>query len=92
MLKKLKLKTLGLFAMVFAMVTAFGSAASAATPAPDFSGVSLGFSPMDMITGAVSFLAIFDIWIIIALSILFAPVLVWIAFWLVGKVRKAMAR
>lgn len=53
-----------------------------------FADTNVGFSPMDMVLGGLAFLSLFNNWIIIALAVIFAPILVWICFWLIGKLKK----
>ncbi|MEK5090501.1 hypothetical protein MKY98_26905 [Paenibacillus sp. FSL M8-0228] len=54
----------------------------------DFSGVSLPFTPADMITTAVSFLGIYGPWILLTLGVVFSPVLYGLVMRLMSWVAK----
>jgi len=54
----------------------------------DFSGVALPFTVGDMLGTAVNFLTMYGEWILLALGVLFAPVLYGLAMKLVNAVRR----
>lgn len=55
----------------------------------DFSGVALPFTVPDMLGTAVNFLTMYGQWILLALGVLFAPVLYGLAMKLVNAVRRS---
>lgn len=57
----------------------------------DFSGTTLPFSVVDMLTTAVNFLTMYGEWILLALGVIFAPVLYGLAMKLVSAVKKRSA-
>jgi hypothetical protein len=42
----------------------------------DFSGVSFGITPADLVTSAVSFITAFGPWLLLGLVVIFAPYMV----------------
>lgn len=80
-----------LFALVAVAVAAIAMVATPGTvgAAPlDFSSETVGISVMDMVKSALSFLGIFNDWVLIGLGVIFAGVIVGIIFWIVGKLKK----
>jgi hypothetical protein len=69
-----------------------GSPTPTPTPGPgssiDFSSVHLPFTVVDMLTTAVNFLTMYAEWILLALGVIFAPVLYGLAMRLVSAVKK----
>jgi hypothetical protein len=53
-----------------------------------FTGVTLPFTVVDMLTTAVNFLTMYGEWILLALGVIFAPVLYGLAMKLVSAVKK----
>lgn len=71
------------------MVMGSSSALAAPVGSPiDFSGVNLPFNVPDMLTTAVNFLAMYGQWILLALGVIFAPVLYGLAIRLISAVRR----
>jgi hypothetical protein len=60
-----------------------------ATPsnAIDFSGTTLPFTVPDMLTTAVNFLSMYGQWVLLALGVIFSPVLYGLAMKLVAMAR-----
>lgn len=83
-------------AVATAVVSVFAvgqSAFAATTPAtpPDLSTVSLPFDVAGMLTTATSFLTMYGQWILLALGVIFSPVLYGLAMKLVSAVKKRTA-
>lgn len=70
-----------------------GAAALSATPSfaatstVDFSGVNVGFTPGDLLTGATGFYTLFIGFIVLVLAIKLAPALIGFLFNIIGKLR-----
>jgi hypothetical protein len=68
-----------------------GSVSSATYGSVDFAGVALPFTVSDMLGSAVNFLFMYGEWVLLALGVLFAPVLYGLAMQLVSRAKKAKA-
>jgi hypothetical protein len=78
----------GMFALALT-VLAFAASATPAAAAPvAFTGVTLPFTVVDMLTTAVNFLTMYAEWILLALGVIFSPVLYGLAMKLVSAVKK----
>ncbi|MFK4475796.1 hypothetical protein ABH897_005596 [Paenibacillus sp. RC73] len=54
----------------------------------DLTGVKVPFTVGDMITTGMSFLGIFDTWILIGLGVVFAGLMAGFIYWIVAKAKK----
>lgn len=84
MLQKGKKGIVGTFAAAIMLV----SATSAMAAPVDFTGTDLPFTVPDMLTTAVNFLTMYGEWVLLALGVIFAPVLYGLAMRLISAVRK----
>ncbi|RAU91547.1 hypothetical protein [Paenibacillus sp. YN15] len=75
-----------------ALAFAFALAATSPTPAGaapiEFTGTALPFNVADMLSSAVNFLTLYGEWILLALAVIFAPVLYGLAMKLVSAAKK----
>lgn len=71
----------------FALVLTMAVATSASAAPVEFTGTTLPFTVPDMLSTAINFLTLYGEWILIALGVLFAPVLYSLAMKLVNSVR-----
>ncbi|MMZ53494.1 hypothetical protein D1872_152830 [compost metagenome] len=62
--------------------------AAPAAASIDLSGVKMPFTVTDMITAGMSFLGIFDTWILIGLGVVFAGLMAGFIYWIVSKAKK----
>jgi hypothetical protein len=89
---KAKKKAVGgaLAAFAFTLVASVsGPAVTPASAAPvDFTGTALPFTVPDMLTTAVNFLTMYGQWVLLALGVIFAPVLYGLAIKLVSAAKK----
>lgn len=76
----------------FAIVLTLAMAGSAFAAPVEFTGSTLPFNVPDMLTTALNFLMLYGEWILLALGVLFAPVLYNLAMKLVNSVRAKMAK
>jgi hypothetical protein len=88
--KKVSMGVVGAFA--FAFVLAFGGATPTHAAAVVFTGTTLPFTVPDMLGTAVNFLTMYGEWVLLALGVLFAPVLYGLAMKLVKAVRGGGAK
>jgi hypothetical protein len=87
-LRKKNVLTGGMAAFAFTLI-AFALSSTPAHAAPvTFTGVTLPFTVVDMLTTAVNFLTMYAEWILLALGVIFAPVLYGLAMKLVAAVKK----
>jgi hypothetical protein len=82
--------------MTGAIVAMIGSAtaAFAASPAPvvpDFTGVNVGFTPANLLSGATGFYTLFIGFILLVLSVKFAPAMIGFLFTIIAKARGGKA-
>jgi hypothetical protein len=75
-----------------AIVMMLAMATSASAAPVSFTGTTLPFTVPDMLGTAINFLTMYGEWILLALGVLFAPVLYSLAMKLVGAVRSKMAK
>lgn len=75
----------------FATVLALGAAQPTFAAPVSFTGTTLPFTVPDMLTTAVNFLTMYGEWILLALGVIFAPVLYGLAMKLVSAVKKRSA-
>jgi cytochrome oxidase Cu insertion factor (SCO1/SenC/PrrC family) len=88
--KKTVMGALAAFAFTFVLANS-GPATTSASAAPvDFTGTTLPFTVPDMLTTATNFLTMYGQWVLLALGVLFAPILYSLAMKLVGSVRSKM--
>jgi len=91
--KKKKALTFVTAAFAFAFVLVLtGPAGVSHAAAVSFTGTTLPFTVPDMLTTAVNFLTMYGEWILLALGVLFAPVLYGLAMKLVNMVRRSSAK
>jgi hypothetical protein len=81
----------GAFAFAFAIFAYAASATPSHASPVTFTGVTLPFTVVDMLTTAVNFLTMYGEWILLALGVIFAPVLYGLAMKLVAAVKKRSA-
>lgn len=74
--------TAGLSAMALS-----ATPASASSVVPDFSGVNVGFTAGDLLSGSTGFYTLFIGFVILVLSVKFAPALIDFLFNIIGKAR-----
>lgn len=78
-------------ALAFAVVVmAFGAGESMAAPVT-FTGVTLPFTVVDMLTTATNFLTMYGEWVLLALGVIFSPVLYGLAMKLVAAAKAKTA-
>ena len=77
----------GIAAMLSAALMVFGATSAMAAPV-EFTGTVLPFTVPDMLSTAVNFLTMYGEWILLALGVIFAPVLYGLALRLISAVRK----
>ncbi|NHN35540.1 hypothetical protein [Paenibacillus agricola] len=85
----LKQRTMMVAAFAFAVVgmsVGFSGEGHAAPVA--FTGVTLPFTVPDMLTTATNFVTLYGDWIMLAIAVIFTPVLLGLAFMLVRAARK----
>jgi cytochrome oxidase Cu insertion factor (SCO1/SenC/PrrC family) len=87
-LKKKNALSGGMFAFALTIMAFAVSATPAAAAPVAFTGVTLPFTVVDMLTTAVNFLTMYGEWILLALGVIFAPVLYGLAMKLVSAVKK----
>lgn len=97
MIRFLKEKKKRLLGLLSATTAAFalmltGPLTQTHAAAVDFAGTTLPFTVPDMLTTAVNFLTMYGQWILLALGVLFAPVLYGLAMKLVNAVRRSTAK
>jgi hypothetical protein len=88
---KAKRKALGGALAAFAVAVVASVSGPAVTPASaapvDFAGTTLPFTVPDMLTTAVNFLTMYGQWVLLALGVIFSPVLYGLAMKLVAMAR-----
>jgi len=89
--KKGLLSITAAFAMALVLMST-GPAGVSHAAAVSFTGTTLPFTVPDMLTTAVNFLTMYGEWILLALGVLFAPVLYGLAAKLVNMVRRTSAK
>jgi hypothetical protein len=75
-------------AVIAAAMMVFGATSAFAADPIDFTGVTLPFNVPDMLTTAVGFLTMYGQWILLALGVIFAPVLYGLAIRLISAARR----
>lgn len=78
-------------ALAFAFVLAFGGATSTNAAPVDFTGTTLPFTVPDTLATAVNFLTLYGEWVLLALGVIFAPVLYGLAMRLVSAAKRQTA-
>lgn len=85
-------KKVGFLMMLAAIAMAISASAAFASPpsvVPDFSGVDVGFSPANLLSGATGFYTLFVGFIVLVLSVKFAPSMIGFLFTIIGKARSS---
>lgn len=78
-------------AFAFAIVLMLGSSTPTYAAPVDFTGSTLPFTVPDMLSTAVNFLTLYGEWVLLALGVIFSPVLYGLAMRLVSAAKKQSA-
>jgi hypothetical protein len=91
--EKASIKMMAISGAAVAALGGASSASAATAPAvvPDFSGVDVGFTPGDLLTGSTGFYTLFIGFIVLVLAIKLAPSLIGFLFGIIGKLRGGKA-
>jgi hypothetical protein len=84
-----KMGKVGTIASGGIMATALSATPTFAAVPVDFTGVTVGFTPSDLLTGATGFYSLFIGFIVLVLAIKLAPSLIGFLFNIIGKLRSS---
>lgn len=84
-------KTMAITGAAVALVGSASSAMASPSVVPDFSGVNVGFTPANLLSGATGFYTLFIGFVILVLSVKFAPAMIGFLFTIISKARGGKA-
>lgn len=88
-LRKMGIGIMGAIVALVASATGASASGGGSSVVPDFTGVDVGFTPGDLLSGATGFYTLFIGFIVLILSIKFAPQIIGFLMGLFGKGKKA---
>lgn len=91
MKQKVSLKMMSITSAALAAISVATPTFAATSVVPDFSGVDVGFTPSDLLTGSTAFYTLFIGFIVLVLAIKLAPSLIGFLFGIIGKLRGGKA-